>query len=113
MTTGAFYSQFKSKPDLLRAIVEQEFDRTVQAFSAKTPEEALRAQALYLSPMHAAHPEAGCPIPALGVEIARADLETRDVFESQVRRLHAVFAELLGDGYAAWGMNLFPAVGMA
>ncbi|MCC2637565.1 MAG: bacterial regulatory s, tetR family protein [Moraxellaceae bacterium] len=104
MTTGAFYSQFKSKPELLRAIVEQEFENTVQAFAAKSPEETLRALARYLSPLHATHPEAGCPIPALGAEIARADTETRDVFETQVRRLHAVFTELLGDGDAAWGV---------
>lgn len=104
LTTGAFYSQFKSKPELLRAIVEHELARTVDAFAAKSPAQARQALALYLDPLHAAHPGAGCPIPALGAEIARADVGTREIFESGLRGLHAVFAELLGDRDAAWGL---------
>lgn len=104
LTTGAFYAQFRSKPELLRAIAEQELARAVEGFAARTPEQAGRALARYLSPEHAAHPEAGCAIPALGAEIARADQPTREVFETQLQRLHAVFRELLGDSDAAWGL---------
>lgn len=104
LTTGAFYAQFTSKPELLRAILEQELERTVDAFAGKTPAQARRALARYLSPQHATQPGAGCPIPALGAEIARADTGTRAVFESGLRGLHAVFAELLGDRDAAWGL---------
>lgn len=104
LTTGAFYAQFKSKPELLRAIAEQELARAVDSFSARTPEQAAHALARYLSPQHAAHPEAGCAIPALGAEIARADLATREVFEVQLQRLHAVLTALLGNSDAAWGL---------
>lgn len=104
LTTGAFYSQFRSKPELLRAIVEQEFERTVEAFSRQTPEQVQRALARYLSPQHVAHPEAGCPIPALGAEIARADEATRQVFENQLMRLHAVLATALGNPDQAWAL---------
>src|SRR5262245_20944725 len=83
MTTGAFYTQFKSKPELLRAIVEYELSRVVESFAGKSARQLEKALTLYLSPLHVAHPEHGCAIPALGSEIGRADAATRNVFESQ------------------------------
>jgi len=104
VTTGAFYTRFKSKPEFLRAIVEQELSRVVQRFAGKSMPELHKALAAYLSPAHASQPELGCAIPALGAEIARADVATRKVFETQVQRVHETFAETLGDRDAAWAV---------
>lgn len=104
MTTGAFYSQFRSKPELLRAIVEHELERTVERFTHKSPEELLRVIGMYLSPQHVAYPEAGCPIPSLGAEIGRADELTRQCFEDNLLRVHQAATAVLKDEAAAWAL---------
>lgn len=53
VTTGAVYSQFRSKSDLLYAIVDQELSHTVEAFIGKTGEDLKKVLALYMS---------GCPV---------------------------------------------------
>lgn len=104
VTTGAFYSQFGSKSELLRAIVDHELSRTVAAFAGKTGEDLRRVVHWYLSPSHAAHPEKGCPIPALGPEIARADVKTRQEFEVLVQQLNSAIAVGTGDRAKAWSL---------
>ncbi len=104
LTTGAFYSQFRSKPELLHAIVEHELDRTLTLFAGKSDERLLRALTAYLSPFHAEHPELGCSIPTLGGEIARADIATRESFEARLLQLQASFSNTLGSDDAAWAL---------
>lgn len=104
MTTGAFYSQFHSKQELLQAIVEHELAKTLTAFDGKSGDAMLKALAAYLSPYHAGHPEQGCPIPALGAEIARASIETRTTFESLIVQIKGAFNEVLQNDDAAWAM---------
>lgn len=104
MTSGAFYSQFSSKGELLQAIVERELSRVLQAFDDPAPERMLAALSFYLSPYHAEHPEHGCSVPSLGPEIARADLATREVFEDRMLQFKAKFSALLQDDQTAWAM---------
>lgn len=104
LTTGAFYAQFRSKPELLHAIVEHELDRTLTLFAGRTDERLLRALTAYLSPFHAEHPELGCSIPTLAGEIARADLATRETFEAGLVELQAGFSKTLGSDDAAWAL---------
>ncbi|PTQ87684.1 TetR/AcrR family transcriptional regulator [Agitococcus lubricus] len=104
MTTGAFYSQFSSKQELLSAIVEQELTKTLALFSQKTPEQLLVALGRYLSLSHVEHPEAGCAIPSLGAEIARADLATKQCFEQHLCQLVYVITQTIGDEKRAWAI---------
>lgn len=77
LTHGGFYAHFASKDDLLAEALEQagrdSFARLLDAI-ASAPE-AARLHAVvdaYLSPWHLAHVDAGCPVAALGPEVARA-----------------------------------------
>jgi AcrR family transcriptional regulator len=105
LTTGAFYTQFRSKTEFLHAIIEHELGKTVAAFEGKSLPELQQALAFYLSPWHARHPAQGCPVPALGAEVARADMATRSAFEERLLQLHALFAAALGGNrQKAWAL---------
>jgi TetR/AcrR family transcriptional regulator, transcriptional repressor for nem operon len=101
MTSGAFYSHFKSKPELLKAIIEHELAHTTALFTGKDTAALRKAFRSYLSEQHVAHPESGCPLPALTPEVARADAATREVFEQQlVQAKDQLQAQLSDDGHA-------------
>ena len=77
LTHGGFYAHFASKEDLLREAVEHAGGQTVETLSGPLrdipADDRLRSMIdAYLSPAHAAHPEVGCPLAALGSELARA-----------------------------------------
>ena len=78
LTHGGFYAHFSSKEDLLVQALERAAGETRESLSAGSldalsPDERLSAIIdRYLSPNHAAHPECGCPIAALGSELTRS-----------------------------------------
>lgn len=78
LTHGGFYGHFPSKDALLGEALAHASGQTIErlsaALAAVPADERLHAVIdAYLSPEHAAHPERGCPVAALGPEIARAD----------------------------------------
>ncbi|MDF5895371.1 TetR/AcrR family transcriptional regulator [Pseudomonas aeruginosa] len=77
LTTGAFYSQFSSKAELLEAILQRELSAQHDAFPLDSLEQLAGATRLYLSRGHAQHADMGCPIPALAAEVGRAGPEVR------------------------------------
>lgn len=104
-TTGAFYSHFGSRAGLLQALVTEEATRSLQSFDQlDTPQSLFKAMRRYLSPQHVAHPESGCPVPALAAEIARADTATREPFEAAMLTLHQRFSAVLHDEDLAWAL---------
>jgi len=104
MTTGAFYSQFKSKPELLHAIVQHELEKTLVFFEGKSSAEMIQALGFYLSRRHAQHPEHGCAIPSLGAEISRADQATKETFSAALTRIQTAIEAVLEDRDAAWAV---------
>ncbi len=104
LTSGAFYAQFRSKAELLDAIVSHDMTLMLSAFDGHSPVRMRKAMTRYLSLQHAEDPGQGCSIPALGAEIARADISTREKFEAHLLQLKAAFAELLGNDQQAWVM---------
>ena len=71
LTHGGFYAHFKSKDELVGAALKRAGSQTITTLS-KTP--GIDAVIdTYLSAGHAAHPERGCPLAALGPELTRAD----------------------------------------
>lgn len=82
LTKGGFYRHFKSKDDLYAAAVERAFEEAGN-HNVAIAETAPRGQELraiignYLSPQHASHPEAGCPLALMSGEFARQPLDVR------------------------------------
>lgn len=107
LTGGAFYSHFPSKSDLFSAIVERELSNSAGLLGDS--DEASRAKLQrclerYLSMAHVQHPDSGCALPTLGVEIARADVRVREQAEHWLLRLHQAWAGVLGSGELAWAI---------
>src|SRR5277367_3853552 len=81
LTHGGFYRHFDSKDQIVEeACAAASVSAVATFFSNKSPQNGLRARvAKYLSAAHRDDPSAGCPLVALGSEIARSDEKTRAV----------------------------------
>jgi AcrR family transcriptional regulator len=86
VTTGAVYSQFGSKTQLLTAIVENELARTLAAFEGKSAAQLQQALQWYLSRQHVGNPE------------------TRQQFETGISRIADVLVAALPDRATAWAL---------
>jgi len=78
LTHGGFYKHFRNKDELLIESLKEGFreiiDTLVRAAEQALPGEAWKAIVkTYLRPEMCEHPEHGCPLAALGPELARAD----------------------------------------
>lgn len=107
LTSGAFYRHFEGKDQLLAAICESELEATGGRFAQLTPgstQEILRAVDTYLSLAHVRNPQAGCLLPSLSAEVARASEETRVAFERAFEELADVVTKLVGDRAVALGV---------
>jgi len=97
VTSGAVYRHFEGKDGLLAAIVESELSTTCARFAMIDREHVLVAVDAYLSLGHVRHPEAGCMLPTLAAEVARASSHTRDVYERAMGELVSVLESKVGD----------------
>ncbi len=104
MTSGAFYSHFRSKSELMEAVTEHELKRSIALFSNKSPEQGMAAIDAYLDKAHVAHPESGCIVPSLAPEIARANESTQRIFEDGVVALKDQIKNLVKDDAKAWSI---------
>jgi TetR/AcrR family transcriptional repressor of nem operon len=82
LTKGGFYRHFESKGDLYAAAIDRAFqelgDRLAAVAKAAPKGDELRAVIeFYLSAGHLNDPGNGCPLAALGPEIARQPMEIR------------------------------------
>ena len=82
LTHGGFYKHFENKDELLAESLREAFrevaEALVRAAEHSPPGEAWKAVVrAYLTPEHCEHPERGCPLAALGPELARADKAMR------------------------------------
>lgn len=108
LSGGAFYGHFKTKGDLLEAIIDNELTRTRERFiNATEPGSKPDASALvrgYLSRAHLDHPSAGCALPSLSNEVARADDKVKQTFETQLLDIHGLLSDSLADPQRAWSI---------
>jgi TetR/AcrR family transcriptional repressor of nem operon len=89
LTHGGFYAHFGSKDDLLVAAIAHASGQTTRAFdrtAGQAGADRLGAVIdLYLTPAHAAHPERGCAVAALGSEAYRGSPEVRRTLAASIR----------------------------
>lgn len=107
VTSGALYKHFAGKSDLLAEVVAMELERTADRFAAVPAGDlgaAQRALAAYLSLAHVQRADAGCPLPALTPEIARADATVRQAFQLGLADVHAQVGKMTGSSTAAWAL---------
>jgi TetR/AcrR family transcriptional regulator, transcriptional repressor for nem operon len=96
LTHGGFYAHFSSKEDLLAealALASKQVSATLrETANNQPPSSALLSIAdTYLSTKHLQHPEAGCPVAALGPELARSTANVRQTLANGIRgRLQAL-----------------------
>ena len=79
LTHGGFYRHFDSKDQLVAEACSRAAESAMATyFSNRSSHSGVKARvAKYLSPAHRDDPSGGCPLVALGSEIARADEKTR------------------------------------
>jgi len=107
LTGGAFYGHFDSKDELFAAMIERdlELSRDMLGGNADSPPDHVAKRLRgYLSSAHAASPETGCVLPALGPEIARASPEVKAGVERTLKRLQRIWADRLGDVDGGWAL---------
>jgi AcrR family transcriptional regulator len=100
VTSGAFYSNFANKEEMLRAIVDAAVGEPFlsESESAASKVEIRSAVkeliAYYISDHHASDPANGCVMPALSEDVARASTRTRKAYERKI----SAMAERIADG---------------
>ena len=109
LSGGAFYSHFSSKDELFAAIVERELSQSLERLRSDGGGELSRARLArclkhYLSMAHVEQVGSGCALPALGAEIARADVEVRQQAEQWICRLQESWARILQSDSLAWAI---------
>lgn len=104
LTGGAFYNHFPSKDDLFTEVVRRELCNSPLAQGTVDRKRLKQLLDQYLSMAHLHNPEGGCPLPPLGVEIARAERPVREETEHWLVQLHDAWSLTLGDTQQAWAL---------
>ena len=98
LTHGGFYRHFKTKDALVAAALESAFAERFAELDARyeadpAPAALADYEALYLSDAHRTHPEYGCPVAALGGDVARGSDALKTAFGAGIQRLIALIAK--------------------
>jgi TetR/AcrR family transcriptional repressor of nem operon len=91
LTHGGFYRHFGSKESLVSAALEDAFNEVVNGIDECYGRQGLKKGSeqyyeYYLSEGHVKHPELGCPIAALSMDVARSSASIKSAFTVGVER---------------------------
>jgi TetR/AcrR family transcriptional repressor of nem operon len=86
LTSGAFYTQFSSKTDLLAEVLKAGFEQLKACFSAHRSQSQQSWFEVsvnhYLSQQHCQNVAEGCLLPNLSVDVARGDEALKKLYET-------------------------------
>lgn len=97
LTRGGFYKHFESKDQLVAEAYAEATSALIERISAEASRGPTKAVAAYLSASHRDNPGAGCPLAAIGSELARCDRTTRDIATEGFRELVTVMSRQFDD----------------
>ena len=101
LTQGAFYKQFASKQDLAAQASRRALEsasRRWSAAAAANPKDPIGAViAFYLSTEHREERMDGCPIVALGSDVARQGRDVKASFEAGIKAHLELLSRLIGE----------------
>ena len=92
LTHGGFYKHFESKDQLVAEACTAAVDAAIASWRMEAQPTMNAAVAAYLSTRHRDDPASGCPLAALGSELARTDKKTREAATKGFKRLVAVMS---------------------
>ena len=96
MTHGGFYKHFDSKDALVLSAIELAFAGFVRELEENDTREAYaRYRARYLSEGHRTHPQIGCPVATLGLDVSRGSESLRALFGANVKRGFDAIARIM------------------
>lgn len=101
LTHGGFPRHFANKQELVNAALAAAAEE--QQGSAAQPFDFETFARSYLTPQHRDHPDRGCVFAALGGEISRAPLETKQVLGEKVKQHIEAFGDDAGNRADAIG----------
>jgi TetR/AcrR family transcriptional repressor of nem operon len=96
LTHGGFYKHFVSKDHLVTEACIEAVQTAIFERLAAAASEGSGAVAAYLSTDHRDNPATGCPLSAIGSELARSDEKTRAVATDGFLRLVEIMAGQFG-----------------
>ena len=94
LTHGGFYKHFDSKDQLVAEACAEALEANLDMLA--TASEKGGAAAAYLSTDHRDHPASGCPLSAIGSELARSDEKTRAAATAGFLKLVEIMAGQFG-----------------
>jgi AcrR family transcriptional regulator len=99
VTSGAFYSNFSSKEDFLGEVIDACLGQSFTVHDGDSIDDRRKALrqwlAMYISEEHCGDPEAGCVMPTLSADVARANAPVRDAYRDKMKVLIDKIAKLV------------------
>ena len=96
LTHGGFYKHFESKDQLVAEACAEAVKTAILERLGAAASEGAGAAAAYLSTGHRDNPATGCPLSAIGSELARSDEQTRAAATAGFLKLVEIMAGQFG-----------------
>jgi TetR/AcrR family transcriptional regulator, transcriptional repressor for nem operon len=99
LTHGAFYGHFASKDAMFAEAVAAALEASVERVERRgSPDRLQKLVDVYLREHHIGDCGAGCPLPAMGVDVSRAGPDVRQAFAQGLQRYLEALADAEGGG---------------
>ena len=95
LTHGGFYKHFANKDALVESALDAAFATFTAMLTSDQPDPAAAFRELYLSDKHVQNPGRGCPVAAIGQDVARGPEQLKVAFGRGVNEIVGAIAETM------------------